>query len=832
MRVFFTLLPCLLSIVLHSQPGAIDLSFNNEAAGYGYGAGANALVTGMTVQPDGKIIIFGNFTAYNGVAVKNIARLHENGRLDTSFDPGTGPTGWINSVAVQEDGKILAAGNLLTYNGAPVNRMIRLLPDGSLDPAFNAGETGTDNEIKEVTILPDGKMFIRGFFNTYNGEPRNRLARLNADGSLDASFDPGAGPNFSVSAVAFLPDGKMLIGGNFTTYGGAETHKMARLNADGSLDTTFNPGWGLPVQGEVYSIGLQQSGDIIIYVWLRFPDGIVIGGVKRMYPDGGLDNTFSAGLDGGISPYGAVVQPDDKILVYGISHVSGTFETFRAFMTRLHPDGSPDTDFSTYLSSWMVQQSFIQIAVALQADGKILTTDAALFRLHTDGSRDCSFNPLGGAQGPVYTMILQPDGKILIGGNMPCYNDETNSGIARLHPDGNPDEGFNSGSGANARVVSLAMLSDGKICAGGSFSIFNGQPRGKLAFLNADGSLIPTAGDGFNGEVSRLCRFDNDKVIAAGWFTTYNGGPANRVVMLNADGTRSPGFDVGSGPNGMVFAVLVQPDNRILIAGAFNSFNGVSRRGIVRLHPDGSLDTSFDTGTGPIGAIADMTFQPDGKIVAVGNMSSFNGITARGIVRLHPDGSVDTEFDAGTGVNNWIQTVVVQPDGEILIGGDFTFYNGTPVNRLARLNADGSLDHSFDTGTGANQSVFDLALQPDGKVLMAGSFTAYQDVWRASIARVLTGEPVPATEPDMPMRFRLYPNPNSGDFVIESNRAYVQAGYGIRITDALGREIFRAALTSERQPVSLPAQLPAGLYVLRVVDVTGHLVETVKVVLR
>jgi len=170
-------------------------------------------------------LIAGSFTTYNSTARNRIARLNADGSLDTTFNIGTGFGSQVESLKLQADGKVIAAGGFTTYNSTARNRIARLNADGSLDTTFNIG-TGANLTINTIAIQPDGKVLIGGFFTTYNSTARNRIARLNADG------------------MSIQTDGKVLIAGDFSTYNGVSANRIARLNANGSLDTTFNIGTG------------------------------------------------------------------------------------------------------------------------------------------------------------------------------------------------------------------------------------------------------------------------------------------------------------------------------------------------------------------------------------------------------------------------------------------------------------------------------------------------------------------------------------------------------------------------------------------------------------
>ncbi len=220
--VSFTSFP---KIDVFASDGSLDTSFNP-------GSVANSGVLSIASQPDGKILIGGWLTQYNGTTRNDIARLNSDGSLDTSFNPGSGVHGSISSIALQPDGKILIGGEFTQYNGTTRNNIARLNPDGSLDTSFNPGG-GANGEVYSIALQPDGKILIGGWFFEYNGTSRNNIARLNPDGSLDTSFNPGSGTNISINSIALQPDGKILIGGGFTQYNGTPRNGIARLNSSG-----------------------------------------------------------------------------------------------------------------------------------------------------------------------------------------------------------------------------------------------------------------------------------------------------------------------------------------------------------------------------------------------------------------------------------------------------------------------------------------------------------------------------------------------------------------------------------------------------------------------
>jgi len=357
------------------------------------------------------------------------------------------------------------------------------------------------------------------------------------------------------------------------------------------------------------------------------------------------------------------------------------------------------------------------------------------------GSLDTGFNPGPSTSSLVNAVALQPDGKILIGGFFTNYNGTGRNNVARLNADGTLDPGFDPGTGANGSVYSIALQPDGKILIGGRFTSYNDTGRNRIARLNADGSLDTgfDPGTGFVDDVLAVALQPDGKILIGGRFPSYNGTWRNHIVRLNADGSLDTGFDPGSGANDWVYSIALQPNGKILMGGFFTSYNGTGRNRIARLNTDGSLDTGFDPGTGASDDVLAIALQPDGKILMGGYFTSYNGTGRNRIARLNATGSLDTGFDPGTGANDDVLAIALQPDGKILIGGRFTSYNGAGRNHIARLNANGALDTGFQPGTGTNDWVYSIALQPDGKILIGGIFTNYNGTGRNRIARVHGG---------------------------------------------------------------------------------------------
>jgi uncharacterized delta-60 repeat protein len=343
--------------------------------------------------------------------------------------------------------------------------------------------------------------------------------------------------------------------------------------------------------------------------------------------------------------------------------------------------------------------------------------------------------------GGVGKILLQPDEKILVTGNFLTFNGASRNRIARLNVNGTLDTFFDVGTGFNNPVYTIARQSDGKIIVGGHFTSFNGTSINRLIRLNVDGSLDNSfnIGNGFNSWVNSIVIQSNGKIILGGNFQLFNGTTINNIVRLNSDGSLDTSFNIGTGFNSYISSIVSQPDGKIIVGGNFTSYNGTPINRLARLNVDGSLDPSFNISAGFTESnswLYSIVLQSDGKIVVGGSFTAFNGTSVNRIVRLNADGSLDTSFNIGTGFNSYVNSIVIQPNGKILIGGDFTSYNGTSVNRIVRLNTNCTLDVTFFTGSGFDAWVHSIVPQTDGKILVGGNFTTYDGIAGNGVARI------------------------------------------------------------------------------------------------
>jgi uncharacterized delta-60 repeat protein len=302
------------------------------------------------------------------------------------------------------------------------------------------------------------------------------------------------------------------------------------------------------------------------------------------------------------------------------------------------------------------------------------------------------------------------------------------------------DPSFAIGTSVNNTIRAMHVYPDGRILIAGHFTTYNGTTVGRIVRLMPNGTIDPTfiTGTGASHDIRSMHVQADGKILIGGIQSTYNGQPANFFNRIDSTGAYDATFTMGTGPNNEVLAITTQPDGKILIGGFFSQYNGVLKRGFARLHPNGTLDTTFTHGgDGPQFGPDAIAVLPDGRIIVGGSFNSWNGDTnIKKVVRLHPNGMRDTTFFvSGTSSGNF-QHVAVQADGKYIFGGSFTQVQGQTVNRIVRLDSTGAVDPGFVVGSGFDAGILDLHLQADGKLIVVGSFTLYNTVGRSRMARL------------------------------------------------------------------------------------------------
>ena len=532
----------------HAAPGDLDLLDPALVGNY---------VLATAVQPDGKLILAGKFTSVLGVGRNNIARLNADGTLDATFNPNA--DGDVACVTVQPDGKLLIAGDFTTILGTSRNRIARLNADGTLDTGFNPNSNGN---IRAVALQADGKVLLGGDYTSLqpNGAAspttRNRIARVNADGTLDTGFDPntnGIEANGAVSSIAVHADGKIVLSGYFLSLqpnGAASAttrNRIARVNADGSLDTGFNPNANAVVQ----SLAIQADGKVLMGGDFTSVAGTARNRIARLNADGTLDTGFNP--NAGNSVLGIAVQADGKVLLGGyftaLQPNGAASATARNCVARVNADGTLDTTFDPNPNNPL-------FGLGLQADGKVVM-GGFFTTLQPNGagsptSRNLFARVVNDAA--ISTVSVPSSSQVLWtrSGSAPevsrvTFELSTNSG-ATWSALGN---GTRVGTTSNWQLTGLSLPASGVVRARGATThgYFNGSsglvessvsfpapPSDPVAWLKAEGNATDATSYGNNGVVNGTVPYVAGKVGNAFSFT---GNGANSVRIPNSASLQS-----------------------------------------------------------------------------------------------------------------------------------------------------------------------------------------------------------------------------------------------------------------------------------------------------
>ena len=712
--------------------------------------------------------------------------------LDTS-DKSSVPMALIQ----QFDGKIVTA--VKAHNGLNNDMvMIRYLADGTLDQSFGVAgyvikPLGTSTDVlTDLVQQPDGKLLGGGYVRTANGT-EFAVIRLNGDGSADSTFGHNGSLIFNfdssfgvAEAIALQGDGKILLAGV-----SGPDWAVARLNSDGSFDTSFSDDGKLLIDFGQHAIAkglaLQSDGKIVLAGELDNRIALV-----RLTADGTLDTSFN-GNGKVLTQINAdpateddyatdvIQQQDGRLVVVGKSY-NPALERNEFAIIRYNSNGSLDSTFSDdgivvispnyyNFNSYAYAESVIQ-----QTDGKLVifgtnlvnNDDIGFIRLNTDGSFDSTFNdsgvmttdlPLDNNERAV-DIIQQADGKLLA----LAYSrgSPNKSALVRYNADGSFDNTFGTGGivytivpNVEDTAFGLTRLNNGQLLITGKTEDPDSSVDSVVSLLKIDGDTgLPDSGFGNRGRVTSqigntsALAYDSVELLNGKLLVAAQGGSDFGLVRYNSDGTIDDSCDGDgivttdfSGNFDTPQALLLQSDGKVVVAGD----GGSNDFAMARYNTDGSLDTSFD-GDGLV--VTDLSVpsyidsiieQSDGKLVVLGASGNTNQEKFT-VARYLTDGSLDTSFDGdglalfSTGTSRHIPSALLQQnDGKLLLAG----YNDEGSYSTAiiyRLNSDGTVDTSFaDNGhaivdiSGDDSVIRGLVQQPDGKLMLAGDAVLHDD---------------------------------------------------------------------------------------------------------
>ncbi|WP_223652970.1 T9SS type A sorting domain-containing protein [Hymenobacter psoromatis] len=773
-------------------------------------------------QADGRLIISLVPPAYyKGSLVKGLIRVNLDGSLDQTFG-----TTWLEAGGAARSMRVLPNGNILLVGGSfgvrefdlyRQGRVVVLHPDGTLNRQFGLR---LDDEANAGEVQPDGKLLIGGSFTTVNGAAMPRLARLLPTGQLDPSFvlAPG-GFSDAVTSIQVQPDGRIMVGGDFTSYGGVAHAHLVRLLPDGRPDPSFEA--AIPAAAFFDGFAVQPDSKVVVNA--ISPD--TGQGLFRLSASGSRDNTFASSTYSYLafnpqSDHHLVVQPSGSILL------AGSFQQANGQpcpgLVRVSPTGTLDSS-SPYHTDW----HGVVTALCLLADGQALACGAfTLFNHQPAGivqvgaAGQVSPFPLPVENiGSIAAVLPLDQGRLLVGGNFNTINGIAARNLAFLRADGTVDVAATQAlPPLEGTVQALAPGPQGTLYVGGDFYESAAPSRRYLLRLTSSGSQDLTfVAPSLNASVSSLAAYPNGRLLVGGSFSM----PKAKLLRLTSQGALDDGFTGNFGTYvPWVNALVLQRDERLAALTLTTSW---------QLTPQGAPTGRPTSVPHYLHALA---VQPDGGILVAGEFTDFDGTPHQDIVRLLPTGAVDASFDAGVVLINGISSikvVAVQDDGRILCAGYFTSIQGQAHRGIARLLASGQVDDTFADQVFLHPEASCLVIQAGGRLLVGASALDPQSFSYLQPVSILTqgltcllvpgltgGAPVGlplATTPAASFPLSIYPIPAQQEFTVDVGSASTQLS--VVVYDVLGRAVRQASGTGSALHISV-VDLPAATYVLNI----------------
>ena len=668
-------------------------------------------VNDVAIQTDGKLIVAGDGNQYG--YGKSIVRLNKNGSYDKTFLPDSVHLYTILSLTITNKGKILAGGFFNLSDIAPAYKSIALInSDGSFDNSFSA-DIPYGYYVTKIALQPDSKIL---YTTNYIEAPIPSLfGRLNMDGSKDISFKVGSGTDRTVKAITPLANGQILIGGDFSTYRNVYAKGIARLNANGTLDRSFNSGTGISINSnigypDIKTINIDKAGNYFISGHFNVYNHIGAGCMLLLNTNGTIKHSFNpsntTGADDAV--FALAIQQDKKVIIAGdFIQYNGVV---RNKIARLNADGTLDNSFTT---------------------GKGVQGDAA------------------DSNAFIHKLLIQPNGKILIGGNFSYINGQSQTLLARLNTNGSIDKTFKAKISKlydynYSQISAIALQQDGKILVGVSRNYLteNRESEPILYRLNNDGTIDSSFivydafmgyDDNGNNEITSLAVQADGKILVGGYLRISSGSVTyNNIVRLNKNGTIDNTFSKNGlslpGTDDGITDIHLMQDGKIMIAGYFGTYNGVAVAPVIRLNTNGLLDKTFKA---PASLFKSLNFElapisSDSSNIYIG-FCSFTGSTLKtlhtNIYRLKSNGALDSTYNTGEGASSIVYTTALDANGKLLIGGSFTSFNKVGKNHIARLTIISSNKQTIASSVQAT-----LRLQTAASIMVTPNPTA-SDVW-------------------------------------------------------------------------------------------------------
>ncbi len=737
----------------------------------GFAPDPSSTVYSIALQADGKIVIAGAFSSVGQVERHMVARLQPNGTTDAVFDTNARDEDYSDAygVAIQADGAVVVGGNFTTFDLVTRGRICRVVNEVATQSLTLDGQTGvrwlrggTSPEVSAVAFelstnegltwqaLGAGVRTAGGWELTGLDLPEQGTVRARgrtAGGYLNSSLGlVEAVAGFGTQPEIVVED---LTGADIGD-GGSRDFGLVPVGTTGSLTFFIRNAGDADLTGLTavldgpdaarFSIAVNPSSPLVANVdsttvtvdftptapgnrvaWLRLMSNDSDEAVFDLRLSGTGTSTPLVSLSAAtaITTTGATMQ--GSVTGNGLA-TSVRFEWGPTTSYAMIHAASPSVvssftsqPVSAVLTGLLPGTTYTYRLRAVNALGTTLlesrsfTTTAASVEL--PGDTVAAFPQV--VEGTIYCTAVQPDGKMLVGGEIYEVNGlSVSTGLIRLNPDGTHDASF-SATGVYG-VRSLAVLADGKILVGDTYD---------MARLNSDGSGDSTFAPGVEGDVHGISVLPDGRIMIVGDFTQVGGTATNHVARLHATGVKDTSFFTNL--NAAAYGLAVQPDGKVLVAGRFTQVNGAAMNWLVRLNENGSTDPGFNPAVNnSSGAHYNprcLVLQPDGKILVSGVDFNYSTSTRR----LYADGTEDTTFYSYYSSNT--QSTCLQTDRNLIIVGS---------NNVQRFSTNGTYDYDFNNRVSGSSSIYSLGLQKSGKLLVGGSFTTFDGLAKKNLVLI------------------------------------------------------------------------------------------------
>lgn len=790
--------------------GSVDSSFQA-------GDGANGAVRCVAVLEDQKLLIGGDFTEFDGMPRARIARLHPDGELDLSFDPGSGFDATVHSLTAGANRPLeyFVGGEFEEYDGEPRANLASIDASGSLRESFTCQTNGTVHRVTSFRTAPGryNDVVIAGDFTEVGGEARNRLAGFDYRGELGSlNADPLGGPDGTVLAFEEIDRGVYLVGGEFTTWDGQPRRGYALLEG-GRVAPTLSADSLPSLDGNVRAVASDGNG--FMAIGGSFTE---IGGEERLHlaslsigsgfgATWELDPGFDAGTDGAVN--GLARSVEGKVVAAGSFGMVG--DTTRPGLARLLGDAglAPPPAPTGVLASGVSDDRAIALwdrprdvlgvrieirtgaeeewvvagvlpfgtsivlddlqpatdhelrVLALGSNGDSNSSEIVSFRTAElpwvgPGSPDPTINSID--SGNLDTIVLRPDDSIIAAG--PFTRTDEPYGLVRYLASGAKDLSYEVGAiSPLSSDRTLVAGIDGSVYIGGNFTSVGGLACDSLARVGPDGAVDPlfVPPPDLIDRPAALGLQRDGKVLVT---ETFPSGDRDSTIRLFPDGRLDESY---SGSSDRVAGLRVLPDDRLIVWGSSMTLDGQDGKDLAVLFPDGQLDPSFP----PLDLFESLGVQDSIEDVIPLSGGRWLVVAGEQIVRLLADGTPDPSFafvdlpDSRSFPSGAVWTAAEQPNGKLLIAGSFEVLGDRIFPGIARLHPDGAIDDGFRPGVGflSKQETQDgirsstprsIVLLPDGRIVVGGPFESYDGANFKALA-FITGDPAPTVAPTTPV---------------------------------------------------------------------------------